>query len=175
MVKTTEKILALSFPVYPKSSLNSSRTFNVPIIGLSFDDINHAKRVRRDFFRSPILLKRYGLARLPMGAIFKPQDIRKNREATLLQENVAVPYLELGSKFNFSIWVAEDYSIMSGKRVEIELTNTRTPFVMQLWRLTGLTMAAMAVVLVRHFKSWRMGWLLAFYIIGTLMVKGQTL
>ena len=191
------------------------------------------KRVRRDFFGSPILLRRYGLAHLPMGVIFKPQGIRKTRGDTLLQENVAVPYLELGSKFNFSIWVTEDYLIMSGKLVEIHfcaygrlitgnveipplhvrdyadsddrarlynifwrqvesirvmyvteisvashplhLTHTRASFLMQLWLLTALTMTAMTVVLVRRFKSWRMGWLLAFYIIGTLMVQGQTL
>ena len=44
----------------PKSSLNSSRSLNVTIIGLSFHDIvNQARRVRKNILGSPILLRRY--------------------------------------------------------------------------------------------------------------------
>ena len=93
----------------PHVSLYSSSSLNVQIIALPFEGIvEQVRRVRTNFFGLPILLRRFGLGHLPGDARLEPKDIRKNRKDRTLQENRAVPFLELGFKFNFSVQVKEE-------------------------------------------------------------------
>ena len=90
--------------VEPSTSVLSARSLNMNVIGLSFQQIvSQVRGLRKNFFGTPIKLSKFGMRSIPKDTEYRPGDIKHHRDDRIVRESLAVPYLELGVKFNFTV------------------------------------------------------------------------